>query len=261
MSQQEPVQQNTPSSPQSAQWSEGGQKLKSSEEFGARRLDTPLDRLTRRTAGRRSQTRTDRTRGRYIKAQPITDRPRDIAFDATIRAAAPHQIDREAEKNERNVAYAIQRQDLHRKIRVKKTANLIMFVVDASWSMAAAERMTATKGAIMSLLTDAYQRRDRVGLIVFQKDRATLVLPPTNSVTLGQTSIGRYSCWWQNPIVSRFGARIRDYPPRTSAPPRCNAVDDAVDRWCRKRVNWQSAHRKLRPIALQRCLNNTIFAP
>lgn len=64
-----------------------------------------------------------------------------------------------------------------------------MFAVDASWSMAVSERMAATKGAIMSLLTDAYQRRDRVGLVVFQKDRATLVLPPTNSVQLAQRAL------------------------------------------------------------------------
>ncbi|HNT25157.1 MAG TPA: VWA domain-containing protein [Anaerolineales bacterium] len=62
-------------------------------------------------------------------------------------------------------------------------------MVDASWSMAVAERMSATKGAILSLLTDAYQRRDRVGLVVFQKDRATLVLPPTNSVMLAQRAL------------------------------------------------------------------------
>jgi magnesium chelatase subunit D len=74
-------------------------------------------------------------------------------------------------------------------VRVKKTANLVLFVVDASWSMAVAERMSATKGAILSLLTDAYQRRDRVGLVVFQKDRATLVLPPTNSVQLAQRAL------------------------------------------------------------------------
>ncbi len=55
--------------------------------------------------------------------------------------------------------------------------------------MAVAERMNATKGAILSLLTDAYQRRDRVGLIVFQKDRATLVLPPTNSIQLAQRAL------------------------------------------------------------------------
>jgi magnesium chelatase subunit D len=65
----------------------------------------------------------------------------------------------------------------------------VLFVVDASWSMAVAERMAATKGAILSLLTDAYQRRDRVGLVVFQKDRATLVLPPTNSVQLAQQAL------------------------------------------------------------------------
>ena len=68
-------------------------------------------------------------------------------------------------------------------------ANLVLFLVDASWSMAVAERMNATKGAILSLLTDAYQRRDRVGLVVFQKDRATLVLPPTNSIQLAQRAL------------------------------------------------------------------------
>lgn len=119
----------------------------------------------------------------------MNDHNRDLAFDATIRAAAPHQLEREDERQERGVAYAIKRQDLQRKVRVKKSANLILFVVDASWSMAVAERMSATKGAIMSLLTDAYQRRDRVGLIVFQKDRATLVLPPTNSVTLAKKAL------------------------------------------------------------------------
>ena len=57
-------------------------------------------------------------------------------------------------------------------MRVRRTANLVLFVVDASWSMAAAERMEATKGAILSLLHDAYQRRDQVGLIVFQREEA-----------------------------------------------------------------------------------------
>jgi magnesium chelatase subunit D len=69
---------------------------------------------------------------------------------------------------------------------VRRAANLILFAVDASWSMAAAERMEATKGAIMSLLMDAYQRRDQVGLVVFQKEEARLVLPPTSSVELAK---------------------------------------------------------------------------
>ena len=87
------------------------------------------------------------------------------------------------------------REDYQRKVRVRKTANLILFLVDGSWSMAVAERMKATKSAILSLLTDAYQRRDRVGLVVFQKDRATLVLAPTNSVLLarGHSRIFRWA--------------------------------------------------------------------
>lgn len=113
----------------------------------------------------------------------------DIAFDATIRAAAPYQIQRSPEREDNGLAFSIKKQDLQRKIRVRLTANLVIFVVDASWSMAVAERMAATKGAILSLLADAYQRRDRVGLVVFQKDRANLVLPPTNSVQLAQRAL------------------------------------------------------------------------
>lgn len=98
------------------------------------------------------------------------------------------------------MAFAIQRQDLQRKVRVKRTANLVLFVVDASWSMAVAERMAATKGAILSLLTDAYQRRDRVGLVVFQKDRANLILPPTNSVQLAQRALADIPVGGKTPL-------------------------------------------------------------
>ncbi len=151
-----------------------------------RRLDTPLDKLARKNAGRRSRTRTERKRGRYVMARPANGST-DIAFDATIRAAAPFQKRRSERR--KHVAFAIEKHDLQRKVRVKRMANLVLFLVDASWSMAVAERMNATKGAILSLLTDAYQRRDRVGLIVFQKDRATLVLPPTNSIQLAQRAL------------------------------------------------------------------------
>ena len=171
----------------SANWWDGGQKVKTGETFQPRKLNTPLDKLTRKHAGRRSLTKTERKHGRYIKSRPAGDRTDDIAFDATFRAAAPFQK-RRAEKR-KHLAFAIEKSDLQRKIRVKRVANLVLFVVDASWSMAVSERMNATKGAILSLLTDAYQRRDRVGLIVFQKDRATLVLPPTNSVQLAQRAL------------------------------------------------------------------------
>jgi len=175
-----------PTTPQEGHWWEGGQKIASQQEFTTRRLDTQLDRLTRKQAGRRSVTKTERKRGRYIQSRlPKGDKVRDLAFDATFRAAAPHQIRRDRTR----LALALEKSDLREKVRVRRSANLILFVVDASWSMAVAERMEATKGAILSLLTDAYQRRDRVGLIVFNKNDANLVLPPTNSVQLARRAL------------------------------------------------------------------------
>jgi Mg-chelatase subunit ChlD len=143
--------------------------------------------MTRRLGGRRSRTHTERKRGRYIQSRPADGKTDDLAFDATIRAAAPYQKERIEQR--KRVAFAIRSSDFQRKIRVKKSSNLILFVVDASWSMAVAERMSATKGAILSLLTDAYQRRDRVGLVVFQKNKATLILTPTNSIQLAQQAL------------------------------------------------------------------------
>jgi len=163
-----------------------------------RRLEGKIDRLLRRQGGRRTRTRTDRKRGRYIQARPAGNHLDDIAFDATLRAAAPHQRERLAQR--KKVAFAIQPSDLQRKVRVRKAANLILFVVDASWSMAVAERMSATKGAIFSLLTDAYQRRDRVGLIVFQKDRAMTILPPTNSVQLARRALADIPVGGKTPL-------------------------------------------------------------
>jgi magnesium chelatase subunit D len=131
-------------------------------------------------------------------SRPASGKLDDIAFDATMRAAAPHQKKRA--KQRQRVAFAIQKPDLQRKIRVQKASNLILFVVDASWSMAVAERMSATKGAILSLLTDAYQRRDRVGLIVFQKDRAMTILPPTSSIELAQRALADIPVGGKTPL-------------------------------------------------------------
>jgi Mg-chelatase subunit ChlD len=152
----------------------------------------------RRNSGRRSRTHTDRKRGRYIQARPANGKAEDLAFDATLRAAAPFQRERSAYRQK--VAFSIRPGDFQRKVRVRRSANLILFLVDASWSMAVAKRMVATKGAILSLLTDAYQRRDRVGLIVFQKDRATLVLPPTNSIYLAQRALADIPVGGKTPL-------------------------------------------------------------
>jgi magnesium chelatase subunit D len=154
--------------------------------------------MVRSVSGRRSRTQTERKRGRYVQARPANGKTHDLAFDATLRAAAPYQKKRKDDNP--NVAFHVKPSDYMKKIRVRKAANLILFVVDASWSMAVAERMSATKGAIMSLLTDAYQRRDRVGLIVFQKDRATLVMPPTNSIQLAQRALSNIPVGGKTPL-------------------------------------------------------------
>lgn len=164
--------------------------------FRPRKLQTPLDRMTRNQAGKRSRTTTERKRGRYIQARPANGDSSDIAFDATFRAAAPFQVHRQHS----DTAVAIEKSDLQRKVRVRRAANLILFVVDASWSMAAAERMEATKGAIMSLLLDAYQRRDQVGLVVFQKEEARLVLPPTSSVELAKSKLADVPVGGKTPL-------------------------------------------------------------
>jgi magnesium chelatase subunit D len=170
------------------------------EEFNPRKLDTPLDKMMRSYAGRRSVTHTERKRGRYIQSRPANGRTDDLAFDATLRAAAPFQNQRQEIRSRNQVAFAIRPTDYMKKIRVRRAANLILFLVDASWSMAVAERMAATKGAILSLLTDAYQRRDRVGLIVFQKSLATLVLPPTSSVMLAQKALSNVPVGGKTPL-------------------------------------------------------------
>jgi magnesium chelatase subunit D len=208
------MQQSVPSAPQSAQDFQGGQNTAIGQEFRTRKLNTPLDKMTRNSAGKRSTTKTNRKRGRYIKALPMRGRVDDLAFDATLRAAAVHQKRRSEEKRVERAAkdtshatlptprFHVRKADYHKKVRVRRSANLVLFVVDASWSMAVAERMAATKGAIMSLLTDAYQRRDRVGLVVFQKSMATLVLPPTSSVELAQKALSDIPVGGKTPLTA-----------------------------------------------------------
>ena len=153
--------------------------------FKPHSFKTPIDKLARTSSGKRSYTISTRKRGRYTYARSAGGKYDDIALDATVRQAAPHQT----ERDHSYAAIAIEQGDLQRKVRVRKTGNLILFAVDASWSMAAAERMEATKGAIMSLLVDAYQKRDRVCMISFQRDGATLVLPPTSNVEMAEKAL------------------------------------------------------------------------
>ena len=107
---------------------------------------------------------------------------RDVALAATVRAAAPRQVERG--RSAGGAGLVVRREDLREKVREGREGNLILFLVDASGSMAAKKRMSAVKGAVLSLLSDAYQRRDKVGLVSFRGDGAELLLTPTASVEL-----------------------------------------------------------------------------
>ena len=92
-------------------------------------------------------------------------------------------------KHNANTAIVIKKSDIKEKVREKRTGATILFVVDASSSMGANKRMTAVKGAIMSLLTDAYEKRDKVGMIAFRKNKAEVLLNVTRSVELAQKQL------------------------------------------------------------------------
>jgi magnesium chelatase subunit D len=179
--------------------------------FPVRRIQLPRDRRTRRTAGKRSLTRSGDRRGRYIRATQV-ERTTDLAFDATLRAAAPYQTQRlldAAEAGERDRAVVLERQDLRQKVRQRKTGTLIVFVVDASASMDAEQRMQATKGAVLSLLRDAYVRRDKVSLVVFSGRSARIVLRPTASVDLAESRLARLSVGGTTPLTHGLVAGLK----------------------------------------------------
>ena len=166
-----------------------------------KRLATPvLDQMQRSSRGRRSKSRSNSKTGRYVDNTIPRGKVEDLAFDATLRAAAPFQSRRKRGSSGEG-ALLIEKSDLREKVRERKVGNLVVFVVDASGSMAAQERMTATKGAILSLLLDAYQRRDRVGMVVFRKGKAELVLPPTNSVELAQKCLAKLPTGGRTPMA------------------------------------------------------------
>jgi len=151
----------------------------------------PPDRRARRHSGRRAVSVSGDASGRYVGARVPEGRASDLALDATLRAAAPRQASRriaaaDADADTDGPAVLLEPWDIREKVRETRTGSLILFVVDASGSMGAQRRMVAVKGAALSLLLDAYQRRDRVGLIAFRGTAAQTLLPPTGSVEMAQ---------------------------------------------------------------------------
>lgn len=147
--------------------------------FRVKKISTAKDRQVRRGSGRRSRSRVSQKQGRYSRASLSGGVKGDIALDATIRAAALHQQSRSG-----HLAIKLAPEDVHYKIREKRIGNLLLFVVDASNSMGARGRMATSKGAVMSLLLDAYQKRDKVSMVSFRRQEAFVNLPITNSVEL-----------------------------------------------------------------------------
>ena len=170
------------------------------DSFSVRPLNLkPPDQRSRRASGRRNVTITDSSAGRYVGSRMPEGKASGLALDATLRAAAPHQLGRRAASESQNVVL-IEAQDIRDKVRESKSGSMVLFVVDASGSMGAQRRMVAVKGAVMSLLLDAYQRRDRVGMISFRGTSASLMLPPTNSVDLARVHLADMPTGGRTPL-------------------------------------------------------------
>ncbi|GAQ53405.1 putative cobaltochelatase [Streptomyces acidiscabies] len=154
----------------------GGEQsaVRASEPFRTKVLSVPG--IGEGAAGRRSRARTEH--GRTTGARRPQGALTKLHLAATVQAAAPHQRAR----GRSGPGLVVRRDDLRQASREGREGNLVLFVVDASGSMAARQRMSAVKGAVVSLLLDAYQRRDKVGLVTFRGTSGDLALPPTSSV-------------------------------------------------------------------------------
>lgn len=197
-----------------------------------------VDRQYRKGSGRRLMTKTKDIRGRMIRAYQDERALEDLALIDTLRAAAPYQrlravervtplqadtplnvVERsvtseclcqrapQAERHDlKGLSIVVKPQDYRRKAREKRIGAYQLFVVDASGSMAARHRMEATKGAILSLLRDSYVHRDSVGLIVFRKDSAEVLLPFTRSVERAERLLATLPTGGKTPLAQ--GLRV-----------------------------------------------------
>ncbi|MBC3887875.1 VWA domain-containing protein [Acetobacterium paludosum] len=180
------------------------ENFKIGQDFKLKDFGHQSDRRFRRGQGKRTNIRSASKSGRYIFST-MQRKNNDLALDATIRAAAPFQREREPS----GMAITIYEQDIREKVRQKKIANLLVFVVDASGSMGANQRMVETKGAIMSLLKDAYVKRDKICLVAFRGEEAQVLLPPTRSVERGYKLLENMEIGGRTPLNAGLSKGIQ----------------------------------------------------
>ncbi|MFI1656676.1 putative cobaltochelatase [Streptomyces sp. NPDC020472] len=189
-----PESAEAPESAPAPQGSGAGERaaVKAGEPFRTKALSVPG--LGEGAAGRRSRARTEhgRTTGSTRPRGALTK----LHLAATVRAAAPHQRAR----GRSGPGLVVRRDDLRQATREGREGNLVLFAVDASGSMAARQRMSAVKGAVLSLLLDAYQRRDKVGLVTFRGRDAEVALPPTSSVDAAAARLEKLPTGGRTPL-------------------------------------------------------------
>ena len=154
--------------------------------------------------GRRNRGPADR--GGIVAARPSPEGVTDLALAATVQAAAARRAEsataagESAERIAATTAAIVHQSDFRQAVREARTANLVVLCVDASGSMGADNRIEAAKGAALSLLLDAYERRDRVALVTFAGEEARVALRPTGSVEVAQARLADLPTGGRTPL-------------------------------------------------------------
>ena len=159
-------------------------------------IDPEKDRTMRSALARRTPSRVDVRSGRYVRSR-IQEDVDDVAIDATLRAAAPHQRQRGREGDD----LVIEPRDLRQKLRERTARALVVFVVDASGSVMSGRQMMETKRGLLSLIEDTYRARNRVAVVVFRGESAFTLVEPTRNHRRARDAVSRLTVGGNTPLA------------------------------------------------------------